>query len=226
MTFLELQNAVMGRLNLTSSEARDRIKIEINTRIREMQTSVSLSATRRGTITFTTASGDSECTASGISKIETLYDQVFLDQVLGQVSVQQIRQWNANDQAVGPPTNYAILHHLQNSITILLYPQPTSTSPLLCDAVVQGVNLEDNDDEPVIPEDFQDAIVDGVMADELDKMEKTRPLADKYEAKFEKRLSDLRFFINKSGWLRRGQTDREGQSIGAGQVWPYANIAS
>ncbi len=53
MTFVQLQNQVMNRLNLTSTDARTRIKVELNLRYREIQSGVNLSQTRRGITTFT-----------------------------------------------------------------------------------------------------------------------------------------------------------------------------
>ncbi len=55
-------------------------------------------------------------------------------------------------------------------------------------------------DTPTFPEQFHDILVYGAMAIELDKMEKPDRQAAA-EARFQGRLSELRFFIATSAYL-------------------------
>lgn len=226
MTFLELQNAVMNRLNLTSTDARTRIKAELNLRYREVQSSVSLAKTRYGTITFTTTSGVSNVTQSGVAKLLTVFDPITLDQPLNEVSLDQLRWLDPSESVQGIPTDYAIVKHINDSLTLKLYPQPVATATLTADALLAGTDMTADGDVPTIPTDYHDILVHGALYDELMKMEKMRPLAEQEEAKFQRRLSDLRYFIAKSAYLSRRPVDRVGEVVGFGrQVWPYANLA-
>lgn len=225
MTFLEIQDAVMNRLNLTSTDARTRIKTEINLRYREVQSSINMAATRRGTRTFTTTSGSSLTTQSGIAKVLNVFDPTYLKNVLMEWSLNQIRQQDPPVQVVGTSTNYAVENMVNNLITLRLYPQPTVSYDLQADCLLAGIDMVDDTDEPAIPTDFHDVLVHGVLYDELMKMEKMNPLALKEEAKFEKRLSDIRYFVAKSAWLRLSQTDSFLQWTLAARTWPYANMA-
>lgn len=224
MTFLELQNQVMDRLNLTSTDARTRIKVELNLRYAEVQSSVNLDRTRRGIIQFTTASGQSYTTASGVAKVLSVYDPVFLRRPLGEVTVNQIRLMDAPLAVQGNPYLYAIEHHVNDAVTLLLFPQPQAVQTLQADALLEGTNMVDDDDEPAFPTDYHDILIQGVLADELMKMEKARPLAEKAEAKFEKRLGELRYFIIKSAYLKLQQRDQYGQWGLSARVWPFANM--
>lgn len=208
MTFLQLQNRVMDRLNLTSAEARTRIKAELNDRYREVQSSVNLARTRRGVLTYNTTSGSANVTVSGVSKLLNVYDPTHLKRPLDETTLDAIRDLDASGVTTGPPRLYAQQIHRADEIVLLLWPKPTSASALKSDALIAGTDMAADDDEPSFPEDFHDVLVHGVMADELSKMEKQRPAADKAEAKFEKRLGELRYFIIKSGYLSTVQNDR------------------
>ena len=206
MTFVQLQNRVMSRLNWTSTDARDLVKNYLNERYREVCSSVGAEKTRRGNVTFTTAAGNNLVTGTGIAKLLGLYDAVTLDRPLQEVSVDDIKSMDPAADTTGTPTHYAIYKHIDDEITLLLYPEPTAIAALTADALLAGTDMSGDSDEPTIPVDFQDVLIHGAEADGRTKMEKPA-LALVSERKFDKRLSELRFFITKSAYLRQVPID-------------------
>jgi len=226
MTFLELQDQVMNRLNLTSSDARTRIKVELNLRYAQVQSTVNLDRTRRGQASFTTVSGNSLTTASGIAKVLSVFDPTILMNVLGEVTVNQIRLMDAPQQVTGIPFLYAINNHINNAVTLRLFPQPTAANVLQADVLLAGTNMVEDTDEPSFPTDFHDCLVYGVCADELLKMDKARPLAISMEERYKERVSELRYFVIKSAYLHLTQQDNYLQNGLNARVWPWANLGS
>lgn len=220
MTFLELQNAVLTQLGLSSSDARARVKTFLNQRYREVQSSTNLARTRRGSVNFVTAAGSSTSTATGIAKLFTLYDPTTLDRVLSEVTLAQMREKDPTTTTTGYPYEYAITSHVADAMTVRLWPQPTAIATLVADCLLAATELSGDTDDPAIPTDFHDILVRGAKADELMRMEKARHLADKEEQKFAERLSELRYFLAKSSYLTTVPVDRAGIASG-GQVWPY-----
>jgi hypothetical protein len=214
----------MARLNLTSTEARTRIKAEINDRYREVASSVNMASTRRGVTTFTTVSGDNEVTQSGVAKVLSVFDPTYLRRPLGETTLNQIRMMDAPLLVVGIPYLYAVTDNNADLITLFLWPQPTAVNVLNADCLLAGTDMDSDSDEPAFPVDYHDVLVHGVMSDELMKMEKLRPLAQAAEGKFEKRLSELRYFIIKSAYLSLKQTDNYARFGLSARVWPYANL--
>lgn len=197
MTFEELQDAVMTPLNLTSSEARARVKVWLNLRYREVQSSLNLARTRRGSTTISTVSGQDTVVVSGVAKLFGLYDDEVLHAPLVEEGLDEILTRQTSATVVAPPRLYAIDQHVNDDVVVRLYPTPDATRELLGDALLAGTDMEDDDDEPTIPVDFHDVLVHGAMADEYTKMDKARSAAMK-EAKFEKRLGELRLFLAKT----------------------------
>ena len=224
MTFLEIQNQVMDRLNLTSDDARTRIKTEINLRYAEVQSSVNLSRTRRSVLQFTTVSGNSLTTCSGIAKVLSIFDPVYLMRPLQEVSLNEIRLLDAPSAVQGIPYLYAIQHQEARSVTLRLFPQPQQVQTLQSDALVSGTNMTADDDEPAFPEDFHDILVLGPCADELLKMDNQRLAQEAMEKRFEKRLGELRYFIIKSTTLNLSQRDSFLNWGLSARVWPFANL--
>lgn len=213
----------MGRLNLTTTEARTRIKSRINERYRQIQSTLHLAPTRYGTVTFTTASGQATVTASGVAKIFNLYDQTTLKRTLDEVTLLQLRESDVAGEQVGSPQKYAISQHKNDIVVLELRPIPTATASLKSDALIAGTDMSADADVPTIPVDFHDAIEYGAVADEMDKLEK-KPLADKYEKKFEKRLRELRYFMAKSAYLTQRQSDLEGAVVAGDYPRPYVSV--
>jgi hypothetical protein len=210
--FLALQNAVMSRLNLSTSDARSLVKGFLNLRYRQVQSSIGLAPTRRGVLTFNTVIGQ-RSVALPVAKLTNIVDRAILRRPLVEVTLDQLRALDPAELVVGPPTHYAIHKHEQDEVTILLYPTPTSVSALHADALLPGTDMSADADEPTFPADFHDVLVYGAVADSLRKLEKWKP-ADAEETRFASRLSDLRYFLVKSAYLSRSPRDRAGDIYG------------
>lgn len=224
MTFLELQTDIMESLGLTTPTARTRVKRLINKRLRQVQSGIRLSLTRRTVVSGTTTSGSSVMTVSG-AKILDVYDKDTLKRTLGQVLIGEMRRMDAPQEVVGPPFTWA--ESLRGAlVTIIeLYPQPTSSDNyLFFDVLDNATDLVADGDEPAFPADFHDLLVDAVRYDELKKMEKMLPLAKEAKKQFDDRMGDLRYFIAKSAYLKVRQQDQFGEFGLTSRVWPYSNI--
>ena len=114
------------------------------------------------------------------------------------------------------PKNYAILKTTSNSVTILLDQAPTSAYNLIADTVVELSDLSGSN-EPAFSESYHDVLIEGTLAKEYKKLEKTQ-LAKDAKAEYESRLSDLRMFVAKSGYLdiQQGKTKSGSGSISTG----------
>lgn len=209
----------MSRLNWSSTDHRTMVKAYLNDRYREVCSSVSTEKTRRGPITFTTAIGNNLVTGTGIAKLFTLYDAVTLKRALTEVSVDEIKALDPAADTTGTPTHYAVYKHIDDEITLLLYPEPTAVAALTGDALLAGTDMSADADEPTIPVDFQDVLVHGAEADGRTKMEKPA-LALVSERKFEKRLGELRYYLVKSAYLHQVPVD-SGTRVRPRSAWPY-----
>lgn len=225
MTFLQIQDQIMKRLNLTSSEARARIKDEINDKYRELTSSVNLKRTRFSNVNVAVTGGTPTVTLSNVARLNTLYDPVFLLNTLKQIPLERIREMDAAQSATGIPDHYAIVGHNASSVTIVLYPVPSANNTLKADVLALASDLSADGDVPVFPEDYHDILVDAVLADEYYKLEKDS-LGDRAEQRATKRTSDLRYFIAKSAFLHTVPQDRGAPGQLSGDIWPYANIPS
>ena len=196
MTFTDIQSEIADRLNLTSVQALARIGRSINERYRWVVSSAGLITTSRGSATATTTIGNRSLAFSG-EKILSVYNTAFTPpMVLTERTFDELRN---SILGTDPPINYAIQLMGGSTVTIFLGSIPATAYLLTADtetnqAVLQGGMV------PAFAEDFHDVLIYGGMVTELEKMEKY-DLAAKQESLFEKRLSDLRFFIAKSAYL-------------------------
>lgn len=220
MTYVELQNAVMDQLGLTSSDARRRVKSFLKQRYREVQSSVNVSRTRLGSVNFVTASGVSTVTASGVAKVFTVYDPTNLKRPLVETTLPRLRELDTDSSVTGYPTEYAIVSHVADAITLRLYPKPNAVLTLPADVLVSATELSADDDVPALPVDFHDILVRGAKADYLMTQEKAQRLADKEEKRFAERLADLRLFLRTSSTLHQAPYDRRG-ILPTSHVYPY-----
>ena len=230
MTFLELQDRIMARLNLSSDDARDRIKTLINERVRKMQTSCNLGRVRKSIITFNT-----EADVADYELIDALDEdeefKIILPQTVripGQNRVltgstdDQIRVFDPSETARGVPRSFSVTSIGPDSVTMKLYPIPDGAYTIYVDGIRNGVDLIDDTDVPVFPEDFHDAIIYGVMADENTHFDK--PDRDRYlEGKYEKRVSECRYFISRSIYLHRIQNGLSFDFSDSAWWWLYGS---
>jgi hypothetical protein len=205
----------MDKLNLTSDEARTRIGEDVNERYKRVTSSIGLITSRRTKIdvvvdptSVTSILPDLEI--DGIEKVLKISCMVGTrPRLLDELTYEEITDRAAADAT---PTAFAVKLMGSQMVTIRLNAFPSTTTFTLS---VEGYDLADVLDdsaEPAFPEDFHDILIEGALADELNKMEKPQ-LAQMREARFESRLSDLRMFIAKSAYLdiQQGKrsTDRD-----------------
>ena len=205
MTFKNLQDNVMGRLNLTSAEARARVKIFLNQRYRKLQTSVGLGRVRFGTVTQNTAAGTYTYSPAGLVKPMTI-TYAGGNKVLDVWSMDQIRNVDPDSSQTGPPIVYVIQKFNATSCTIYVWPKPDAIYALTIDGIVSGTDMAADGDVPAFPEDFHDAIEFGATSDELKHMEKYDKSKD-MNVEAEGRVRELRYFMAKNAYLTMSQGD-------------------
>lgn len=198
----------MQRLNLTSTDAETRVKDEVNEVYRELVSSMGLETSIRGVTTALTTTGSRYVTFGGSGEDDDRVLKllsVFLPSdvapppysVLTSYTFDELRNTIAGSW---PPTQYAISRMGSATVEIFLDAEaPDSLQELNADCLLASDTMTDAD-SPFFPENFHDLLVYGVMAIELDKMEKEERAA-KAQAKFEKRAADLRMFIAKDAYI-------------------------
>jgi hypothetical protein len=208
MTFLNLQDAVLERLNLTTSEARTRVKRELNLRMAEVTSGTGMEKCRRTTITVPTTAMSAQLVIDNVANVFSIFDPVHLHAVLDEVSLNEIRERDTDQMDHGHPRVYAIHTHLKRSMVFVLYPKPSSVYTLMADALALGAEMVADDDEPPFSEDYHDVLVFGALYDEAMKIEKGGPLIKLFKTDYETRRSDLRYFLAKRAYFSRTQNDR------------------
>lgn len=214
MTFAEIQTKVASRLNLTSAAAISRIGEEINERYREIMSSCGLSTIAIGTATAATAIGSRNVTFTA-EKLFTVYNANFTPPIiLAEKSFTELRQ---GLQGTDPARQFAFQLIGASTVTIYLNSPAATIYTLTADAEINIVDLS-GAQVPAFSASYHDIIMRGVYADELYKMEKYS-LSTEQEKKFEKRLAELKYFVNKSAWRDeyQGKTGRGTRS--ANPVW-------
>ena len=211
MTFLELKQRTAGRTNLSSTPAYARLGQFINERYRAVATSIGLGQVRRGTVTVNTTVG--AATVSPVIVKPLTVRILALNTVLDERTVDQLRLVDPSNTWTGDPELYAVANVGASTVTLELRPIPSTIRTLSIDAILRGVDLIGDDDVPVVPEDFHDILIFGAAADEYMHFDKFE-FAKAMEARFEKRLRELRYFLAKSAYLSRGQNV-------APQWWAY-----
>jgi hypothetical protein len=224
VTLQQIEDRVMRRLGLTTSEQRQRVRDEINDRYREVQSTLNLGRTRRSTKTFTTVSGSRDVVASGVSVLETLRDTTVRKSPLSEITLLELRARDAADAVTGVPDTYAVSTHINDVLTLKLHPVPNQVIALSADVIASGTEMDSPDDEPTFSPDFHDILVHGALADEYMRVEKARPLGQIEEGKFEKRLGELRLHMARTAHLSRQTTDG-GLLSGRRRVSPFYQVS-
>lgn len=210
MIFDELVAETCERLNLTSDEAKSRVGRELNNRYRRMTSSIGLETSRRTQVSKTATVGSQSVTFSGIEKVSAVIDKstANLDIALAEVTMDELHVLPIKTE---PPRHFAIDRMHYNTVTIKIDCVPATTFTLYADGIVNLTTLAGNS-SPDFPESYHEILIFGAMADEYRKMEKV-DLAHDCEQDYERRLSDLRMYIAKSGYLDIYQGKYKSQSF-------------
>jgi hypothetical protein len=204
VTFKNLQDRVMDRYNLTSSDARTRIKNHLNERYRALVTSVSLGRVRRTPgIALNTVNGTATYTPTNVVKvIQIAYPAG--NKVLDERTEDFIRESDPDLSQTGAPDCYVQQKFTATGVTVRIYPTPDAVYALTVDGIVSGTDMSVDGDVPAFPEDFHDILIFGALEEEAMKLEKNKD-APVWEKKAKTRTSELRYFLAKSGYLHKQQ---------------------
>jgi len=200
MTFDEIVDDILDRLNLTSDSARTRIEREVNRYYRRVRTSIGLpELSREKGVSATTVVGSANVTFSAVQKVLHVYDDS--SGRVRSLTEKTFAEMREVTPAEGTPTEWSHESSDDSTVTILLNTLIPATGPteLKADVISTRVDLASGD-TPAFPEDFHDILIEGVLADEYRKREKTE-LANISKNEFETRLSDLRMWVAKSQYL-------------------------
>lgn len=214
MTFDQVVDEVMERLNLTSLDARERVGRRVNTRYRKVVSSVGMQTSQRiSTSVLCHGLTDTDLPVVVVPFIEKIYRITM--SISGGVRVLKEKSFDEIDNVAtvtgGYPTAWAVKTLGPSEVTIKLDAYPAVDFTLIVEGYDKVIDMEGSQ-EPFFPEDFHDILVEGAMSDELRKMEKPA-LAQIAENSYLQRLSDLRFFIAKSGYTDIAQgKNRPGQT--------------
>jgi hypothetical protein len=208
VTFTEIVSRAAERLNLTSADAVARLGRFVNDRYARLTSSLGLQTSRRTTVTAATSASTATLTFS-VEKIERVYATTSgARRMLDEITYDEWVNCNVHSNAEGTPQRYAIKTNGASSVTIVLDPVPSGIETLTADGMVNASALSGSN-VPAFPADFHDALVFGALADEYDKLDRPAQ-ATKNEALYQARVSDLRFFLAKSGYLsiKQGNSPR------------------
>ena len=204
MTFTDVVNEVLDRLNLTSANATTRVGRSINEAYKTIASTIGVQTIERvNGITANTVIGSRNITFT-CEKILTVYNTNFTPYlVLDERTEDEMR----NETLVtDPATEYAVKLMGASTVTLELNSAASSIYTLTADAMVNlgtlsGVQV------PAFSEDFHNMLVYKSMQIELEKMEKYDK-AEKQEQKYEKRLAEYRLYIAVSAYkiLVQGKT--------------------
>jgi hypothetical protein len=218
VTFVNIQDRVMARTNLSSTTARTRIKAYVNERLRRVATSTNVGRVRFGSVSINTVANVNTITSTGLVKIVTASIPAE-NQILDERTTDQLRNYDTDVSQNGVPRFFAVKAVNATTLTVQLYPEPDAIYAVVLEGILTGTDLSADADVPGLPEDFHDILIFGALADELPHLQRTDEAAY-YEDKFEKRLSDLKYFIAKSAYLRRTEMGNVFSHWWLAGVWP------
>lgn len=203
MQFSDIVSSVKDRLNLTSTEADTRIGKAVNRVYRRVTTAVGMERSRKTLAQTFVSIGSSTVTFTSAERVSNVVNRnVSPYKVLDEVTTDELRAdqpFSSSDN----PTKWAVFSHTASSITIIINVIPVTAFALYAD-VHSVVSDLSGTATPAFPESFHDVIIEGVLAEELRKMEKPA-LAQIAKAEHERILSDLKYWIAVSGYLETYQ---------------------
>lgn len=185
MTFAEMVTAVTveGGVDTTTGQVTaDQVKDRINARYRQM---VATARYRMAQITIGP-------TVAGQAEYALEDDIVHVDGILvgalpyrrqSQTTLWRLRAGDA--RLSGRGGIFAPDFAGDGARQVELYPAPTDAGIVITAlAALQPVALSGDNDEPIVPLDYQDAIVEGAIADFLTRLDERPDLAGVFEQKF------------------------------------------
>lgn len=175
MTFLELQNDALDRLNLpadASGASRDRIKRYINEGYRWLLADVGMSRALDSTATITTVADTAEYTVT-TGAIRAIRDLVS-DTVLQEATLVELRRRDPGDEETGDPTHYAIRNAGATTLLVRLWPTPVDARTLQLDVTATVTDLSADGDVPVFKAEYHHALSIYARMCEYEKMDDTR----------------------------------------------------
>lgn len=198
MTFDQIVQRTMDRMNLTSDEARTRIGESVNERYDWLCTSMGLQTSIQDVATATTTIGSNLLTFGPsplkVQKINSLFNQAYAEpNELYEVSVPEIE---AMQSATDPAQYYAVYRMYADRVTVKLNVTPATAYELSANVIADKATLS-GADVPTFAKAYHNILFYGAMATEYDKMENDEKAAE-FEQKFENRCGELRLFIAKS----------------------------
>lgn len=215
MTFTELRAEIMDRLNLSSPEASTRIGRAINRKYRRITTSIGLQLSRRTTVQQLVTISSAFITLSNVEKVISVTNKNTTPyRQLTEVTIEELRA--GEPYSLGDtPTMYSINSIGSDFVVIEINRIPQTAYALYADVHQAVVDLSGTN-EPAFPESYHDVLIEGVISDELRKMEKPA-LAGIAESEFTRILSDLRMWIAKGGpEIYQGKTSTINRAATAG----------
>lgn len=193
MTFQNIQDRVMARLNLTSTTARTRIKEFINERLRRVATSTNVGRVRWGSVSINTVANVNTITTTGLVRAFAVSIPA-RNRTLEERTTDQLREYDADVSQNGVPRFFAVRKVNATTVELQLFPKPDAVYAVVIEGVLTGTDLSANGDVPGLPEDFHDILIFGALADELPHLQRSDEALE-FERRFEKRLSELRYYI-------------------------------
>jgi hypothetical protein len=164
-TFKQIQDDVLERIGNSAVEARVRVKRFVNEWHRRLCTEAGIGMVRDAETTLTLVAGTDEYTlAAAIRRIRGIQDET-RGTALDERSLEWMRQVDPDDSMSGDPQYYA----MRSDRKIKLKPVPSGTQNLTIDYETRVVDLDDDADEPLIPEDFHYLLVLGARINEYEK---------------------------------------------------------
>lgn len=174
-TFLQLQDAVLSDLNLTTASAsseRTRVSRYLNEGYRTLLADPSLGRIRDSTTTISALAGTAEYTVTA-SKILYIRDATN-DLRLTEVSLGDLRTLDPGNDSTGNPTHYAIRKTSATTLGVRLWPIPSENVTLDVDILAAITDLSANGDVPVFASEFHHILETYARMREYEKMDDTR----------------------------------------------------
>jgi hypothetical protein len=214
MTFTDIQNVITDRLKIksTDTDSITRIGRLINLAYREITAGLGMSASRRSTISASASIASNLITFSGAEKIERVFYVDDTDIILTEIAFLEMRELSLSSSDT--PTRFAIKSRTDDTITVAFDVNFATTMTVYADVWATVATLSGSD-EPAFPSSYHDVLVHAVLGQEYLRAEKPA-LADREEAKYNRRMTQLRNWNAVSATMRLRQGQAEGDTAGEG----------